>query len=84
MQLDDDEKDERTKYLEQIARHFLGDVSLALSNLTTISEKIDSHPRVESEASHVDLNDLEDLKLEDETFSVKGLSQNTARKISLA
>jgi hypothetical protein len=55
---------------------------LALPNLKRISEKIQiDHPKGADETTGVDLNELEDLKLEDETFTVKGLSQHTAREV---
>ena len=73
------ETDERVKYLEQIAAHFLGDVSLSLTSLKVIAEKTQTSPsRVESNADHVS-SELEDLTLEDEKFVVKTLSHNTAR-----
>jgi hypothetical protein len=74
------EGEERTKYLEQIASHFLGDVSLSLSSLRAIAEKIQTNPAgMENETDHVS-TELEDLTLEDEKFVVKTLSHNTARQ----
>jgi hypothetical protein len=71
------ENEERIKYLEQIATHFLGDVSLSLSSLRFIAEKIKTSPaRVDDHVSA----DLDDLTLEDEKFVVKTLSHNSARK----
>ena len=72
---------ERIKHLEDIARHFLGDVALALPDLQRISQKLKNGDlKVEADSSEVDLNELEDLKLEDETFTVREISQNTARE----
>lgn len=73
----DQASDERTKYLEQIARHFLGDVSMSLPNLRRITEKLQS----KATGLPVDdgTSDAEDLSLVEETFAVKSLSHNTAR-----
>lgn len=73
--------DERTKHLERIVTHFLGDVSLTTANLRGIVEKIQTkHSAREDHDSQSDVNDLEDLTLEDENFTVKTLSHNTARQ----
>lgn len=73
--------DERTKYLERIATHFLGDVSLTTASLRGIIEKIHTkQPLGDAHGAQFDINDLEDLTLEDEKFTVKTLSHNTARK----
>lgn len=74
----DSTRDERIECLEQIAKHFLGDVSMSLPNLRRITEKLQSKPTgllVDDGAF-----DTEDLSLVDETFAVKSLSHNTARK----
>jgi hypothetical protein len=74
------EKEERTELLEQIATHFLGDVSLSLPSLRAIADKIQtSLLRAKSDASHMN-SEIEDLTLEDEKFVVKTLSHNTARE----
>ncbi|KAH7411411.1 c6 zinc finger domain-containing protein [Cadophora sp. MPI-SDFR-AT-0126] len=72
------ENDERIKYLEKIATHFLGDVSLNLSSLRGIAEKIEATSTTGNEGPiHMD-SDVEDLTLKDDKFVVKTLSRNTA------
>ena len=54
---------------------------MTLSDLKIISERFKGDdPTAEAESAEFNLNELEDLKLEDETFTVKGLSQHTARE----
>ncbi|KAH6722797.1 C6 transcription factor [Leptodontidium sp. MPI-SDFR-AT-0119] len=67
------ENEERVKHLEKIAAYFLGDVSLSLSSLRSIAEKIQRSSSTVEGAS-----DVEDLTLRDEKFVVKTLSHNTA------
>jgi hypothetical protein len=76
----DPTQDERTKHLEQIARHFLGDVSMSLPNLRRITEKLQSKATGLAGDDGIGVSDTEDLSLVDETFAVKSLSQNAARK----
>jgi len=72
--------DEIIKYLEQIAKHFLGDVSMSLPNLRRIAEKLQTkHAAI---AFDDGISEPEDLSLENETFAVKSLSHNAARKCS--
>ncbi|OJJ46776.1 hypothetical protein ASPZODRAFT_132928 [Penicilliopsis zonata CBS 506.65] len=70
---------ERVHYLEEIARHFLGDVSLDTENLRSIAEKLKdrrSEPLYGSPGFSDTLE--EELSMDHETFAVNTLSNNTA------
>lgn len=74
--------EERTKCLEQLVHHLLGDVPMDLNNLRRMAEKASQRSGTGSEdaGAKAGTEDLDDLTLEDENFTVKTLSQSTARK----
>lgn len=75
--------EERTKCLERLVQHLLGDVPMDLNNLRRMAEKAGQRGGPSSDVSssiRADTEDLDDLTLEDENFTVKTLSQSTARK----
>jgi hypothetical protein len=80
---------ERVEALEKIVGHFLGDVPMDLGNLHRIIDRIGSVPAVKAAQRTIptsgsggsgffDREELEDLMLEEENFTVKTLSQSTA------
>lgn len=75
--------EERTKCLERLVQHLLGDVPMDLNNLRRMAEKA-SQQRTgtgsEAGGARAGTEDLDDLTLEDENFTVKTLSQCTARE----
>lgn len=73
--------DEKTRYLERIARHFLGNITFDVSNLRNISEKIqqnenDQWPPMIEESGR---NKEGGPEINEDNFTVKTLSDNTAR-----
>lgn len=74
--------EERTKCLEQLVHHLLGDVPMDLNNLRRMAEKAGQRAGAGSDdaGAKAGTEDLDDLTLEDENFTVKTLSQSTARK----
>lgn len=70
--------------MEKIAAHFLGDVSLSLTSLRAITEKIEATSSKQNEGVNNMGSDAEDMALKDEKFIVKTLSRNTARKKALS
>lgn len=74
--------EERTKCLEQLVHHLLGDVPMDLNNLRRMAEKAGQRAGTGSDdaGAKAGTEDLDDLTLEDENFTVKTLSQSTARK----
>ncbi|KAH8887594.1 hypothetical protein GQ53DRAFT_796170 [Thozetella sp. PMI_491] len=70
--------EERMRLLETVASHFLGNVSLDLDNLRHIVERIQGPSRPSDTVSALDLDDFDALTLEDENFTVKTVSRNTA------
>lgn len=80
--VDSDRLEERTKCLERLVQHLLGDVPMDLNNLRRMAEKASqrSGPGSDVGSARAGVEDLDDLTLEDENFTVKTLSQSTARK----
>ncbi|KAF2636863.1 hypothetical protein P280DRAFT_408654 [Massarina eburnea CBS 473.64] len=71
------EEAERIGCLEQLVTHFLGPVSLELNSLRRIINRIGNRPGNDDSTLVVE-NELNDLTLEEATFSVKPISQSTA------
>lgn len=74
--------EERVKCLECLVQHLLGDVPMDLNNLRRMSDKARQKTSVGSDlgSDKPGTEDLDDLTLEDENFTVKTLSQSTARR----
>lgn len=74
--------EERTKCLERLVQHLLGDVPMDLNNLRRMAEKAGHRTGTASDvgSARAGTEDLDDLTLEDENFTVKTLSQSTARE----
>lgn len=73
--------EERVKCLERLVQHLLGDVPMDLNNLRRMSDKARQKTSAASDvgSDKPGTDDLDDLTLEDENFTVKTLSQSTAR-----
>ncbi|PSR82414.1 fungal-specific transcription factor domain-domain-containing protein, partial [Coniella lustricola] len=71
--------EERTRCLERLVQHLLGDVPTDLNNLRRMVDKAGQRAGSKSDAGSVKggAEDLDDLTLEDENFTVKALSQST-------
>lgn len=74
--------EERVKCLERLVQHLLGDVPMDLNNLRRMSDKARQKTSAASDigSEKPGTEDLDDLTLEDENFTVKTLSQSTARR----
>ncbi|KAF3763992.1 hypothetical protein M406DRAFT_95506 [Cryphonectria parasitica EP155] len=72
--------EERIKCLERLVQHLLGDIPMDLNNLRRMAEKASQRSGTGSDVSSArgGVEDLDDLTLEDENFTVKTLSQSTA------
>ncbi|ROW02429.1 hypothetical protein VMCG_06016 [Cytospora schulzeri] len=72
--------EERVKCLERLVQHLLGDVPMDLNNLRRMSDKARQKTSAASDigSDRPGTEDLDDLTLEDENFTVKTLSQSTA------
>ena len=75
---------ERVRYLEKIASHFLGNISLDVDNLRQIAERIQGPDKTPADSSIADLDEFDALTLEDENFTVKTVTRSTARRCPLA
>lgn len=67
--------DNRVPHMERIISHFLGDVSQDASHLKRIAEKLTQRP-----GPCVSSEELDDLAIGEEQFTVKSISSKTARK----
>ena len=74
---DEQHDEERIQCLEKLVSHLLGDVPMDINSLRRISERINSSQRAGMEA-----DELDEVTLEHENFTVKTLSQSTARMLS--
>lgn len=72
--------EERTKCLERLVQHLLGDVPLDLNNLRRMADKAGRRSESDHGSTMARNDELDDLTLEDENFTVKTLSQSTARE----
>lgn len=72
--------EERTKCLERLVQHLLGDVPLDLNNLRRMADKAGRRSESDIGSTMTGADELDDLTLEDENFTVKTLSQSTARE----
>lgn len=72
--------EERTKCLERLVQHLLGDVPLDLNNLRRMADKAGRRSESDNASAITGTDELDDLTLEDENFTVKTLSQSTARE----
>lgn len=86
-QASDDSHAERVHGLETLVSHLLGSVSMDAVNLRRINHRLSSLQRAAAAAaaaagsgSGAPDDDLDGLALEDESFTVKTLSQSTARE----
>lgn len=75
--------EERTKCLERLVQHLLGDVPLDLTNLRRMADKAGRRTESDNGSTLAGNDELDDLTLEDENFTVKTLSQSTARESTL-
>lgn len=72
--------EERTKCLERLVQHLLGDVPLDLNNLRRMADKAGRRSESDVGSAMTGTDELDDLTLEDENFTVKTLSKSTARE----
>ena len=78
---DSQDSSEKIKCMESIIKHFLGDVSCDLRNLRRIVEALRSEdPEPLGSAMDEDEDNSDGLSIADEDFTVKELSNNTARQ----
>lgn len=66
--------------MERIIKHFIGNVQCDTQNLWRIAETLDNDStRPLESAANEEADDTEDLAMADEDFTVKALSDNSAR-----
>lgn len=68
------------EYMERIIKHFIGDVPDDTQNLRRIAETLhNENVRPPGPIANEEAGDTEDLEITDEDFTLKALSDNTAR-----
>jgi hypothetical protein len=74
---------ERVRYMERILSYYAPNLTFDIQSLRQAAEDLKSkHRESESDAlsTKVDANELEDLAIDEEDFTIKALPNNTARK----
>ena len=74
---------ERVRYMERILEYYVPNLSFDIQSLRKAAEELKSkHRPSDSEAAstRIDADELEDLAIDDEDFTIKALPDNTTRK----
>lgn len=74
---------ERIRYMERILEYYVPNISFDVHSLRkTVEELKNKHRGSDSDgpSTRVDVDELEDLAIEDEDFTIKALPDNTTRK----
>jgi hypothetical protein len=67
--------------MEQIVRHFIGDVPNDINELRRVSETLDrEHTRLPGSIGNEGAYDSDDLAIADESFTMEEISGNAARE----
>ena len=77
---------ERVRYMERLLSYYIPDIKFDIQSLRQAAEELKSkHRDSESDAvsTKVDTNDLEDLAIDEEDFTIKALPDNTTREFYL-
>ena len=76
---------ERVRYMERILSHYLPNITFDIQSLRQAAESLQNrHRGVDSDtvSTGADANELEDLAIDQEDFTIKALPGNTTRKSS--
>lgn len=74
---------ERVRYMERILAYYVPNLSFDIHSLRRAAEELKNKHRVfDSDApdTRVELDELEDLAIDDEDFTIKALPDNTTRR----
>lgn len=83
---DDVTEAQRVRYMEEILAHYVPNISFDIQSLKRFAEDLQLQHRgsdKDGPATQVELDELEDLAIDDEDFTIKALPDNTTRKSSL-
>lgn len=72
--------------MEQIISHYVPNITFDVQSLRQVAEDLKSKHRDSMSDAHstkVDANEMEDLALEDEDFTIKALPDNSTRKFAI-
>lgn len=75
---------ERVRYMERILEYYVPNLSFDIQSLRRTADELKSKQRPsESDApsTRIDVDELEDLAIDDEDFTIKALPDNTTRKL---
>lgn len=71
--------------MERILAHFVPNISFDLPSLRKTAEDLQKKHRDQSDSdgppTQVEVDDLDDLAIEDEDFTIRALPDNTMRKV---
>lgn len=74
---------ERVRYMEKILAHHVPGISFDIESLRKVAEDLEKQHQgsdVDGPPTQVELEELEDLAIDDEDFTIKALPDNTTRK----
>ena len=77
---------ERVRCMENILSYYVPNISFDIQSLRQVAEDLKcKHRDFESDAlsTRVDANELEDLAIDEEDFTIKALADNTTRECAL-
>lgn len=71
--------------MERILAHYVPNISFDLPSLRKVAEDLQRKQRDQSDSdgppTQVEVDDLDDLAIEDEDFTIRALPDNTMRKL---
>jgi hypothetical protein len=83
---DDDPDSQRVRYMEQILAHYMPNTSFDVPSLRKIAEDLQKrhHDLSESDEppTQAEGDDLDDLAIDEEDFSIRAFSDNTTRELT--
>lgn len=81
---DDEHEAQRVRYMEQILAHYMPNTSFDVPSLRKIAEDLQKHHHSLSESdgspAQAEGDDLEDLAIDEEDFSIRAFPDNTTRE----
>lgn len=73
------------RYMEKILAHYMPNISFDIQSLKEVAENLQLQHRgsdTDGPPTQVELDELEDLAIDDEDFTIKALPDNTTRESS--
>lgn len=81
---DDDTEAERVRCMERILAHYMPNMTFDVPSLRKAAEELQRNHRAQSESdgppTQVEPDDLDDLAIDEEDFSIRAFPDNTTRE----